>query len=364
MSYKGVGLFPGYDSDLPTQLWIISRIVLSGSLLAAPFLAASSLDLETVLAACLLAPAGLILAAFKGWFPVCYVEGVGLTRFKRASELVICLAFLAGAALLHRYRAHVSPRVLRLLLAAIALDVAAELLFTFYVGVYDLSNVLGHLVKVVSYWCIYKALVELCLKEPYELLFLDQRRRAAALEATVEARTSELSAAYAELQHRSDELELLVGQRTEENKRSREEAERRASEIEAAFSSMLDGVALFGRDGTVKAINEAARDLLGCTPGDKPALPEWIARLPLSRPDGSPYVPGERPLVRAMQGETVRGEELLVHRDGASPCVLSVNASPVRTTGGNPAGAITVWRDVTGTRPRRPTGPRASSWRT
>jgi hypothetical protein len=36
LAYKGMGVFPDYDANLPTQLWIASRYIQSFSLLIAP----------------------------------------------------------------------------------------------------------------------------------------------------------------------------------------------------------------------------------------------------------------------------------------------------------------------------------------
>ena len=51
------------------------------------------------------------------------------------------------------------PQVLKLVGMALALTMLSELLFTFYIGVYDLSNMLGHLTKLASFWLVFVALV-------------------------------------------------------------------------------------------------------------------------------------------------------------------------------------------------------------
>ena len=42
--------------------------------------------------------------------------------------------------------------------------------FTFYVSVYGLSNLIGHLCKIISFYLIYKAILTTGLKEPFSLL--------------------------------------------------------------------------------------------------------------------------------------------------------------------------------------------------
>src|SRR4030042_1742409 len=49
LSYKGMGVFQGYDTNLPTQLWIAGRYVQSVSLLAAPLLIGRKLNVYFIL---------------------------------------------------------------------------------------------------------------------------------------------------------------------------------------------------------------------------------------------------------------------------------------------------------------------------
>ena len=65
----------------------------------------------------------------------------------------------------------------RLLAASIVVTIASELAFTFYVSAYGFSNLVGHYLKIVSFFLIYRALIELGLRKPYDLLFRDLKRR-------------------------------------------------------------------------------------------------------------------------------------------------------------------------------------------
>jgi PAS domain S-box-containing protein len=49
--------------------------------------------------------------------------------------------------------------------------VLEELAFTYYISVYDLSNLVGHYLKITSYFLLYLALVRTSLKKPYETLY-------------------------------------------------------------------------------------------------------------------------------------------------------------------------------------------------
>jgi PAS domain S-box-containing protein len=118
------------------------------------------------------------LASIFWWkiFPVCYIEGVGLTTFKIGSEYVISIFFTVALVLLLRIRGEFEKTVLLLLAGSIVLRTAAEILFTFYVGVYDVPNMAGHFFKVAAFYLFYKALIEAALVKPYELLFRNLKR--------------------------------------------------------------------------------------------------------------------------------------------------------------------------------------------
>lgn len=177
LSYKGMGVFPDQDANLPTELWIVSRAKQAVSLLAAPLFLDRPLRSERAFAAFSVLSAGLLTAIFAGWFPNCYVEGVGLTPFKIASEYVICLILLAAAIFLHRKRHAFQADVYRNLQASIVLSIGADLAFTLYVDVYGYLNALGHFLKVGSYYFFYKALVETSLRRPWDVIFRELGQR-------------------------------------------------------------------------------------------------------------------------------------------------------------------------------------------
>lgn len=181
LAYKGMGIFPGHDANLPTQLWIAARYLQSISLLAAPLFIGRQIRPRATLVAYLAVTAALVAAIFGGLFPSCYVDGVGLTTCKIASEYIISLIFIAALVFLRKKRAAFDPRIVNLLAAAIVLMVLAELAFTFYVDVYGLSNLVGHLFKVAAVFLIYKGTVETSLARPYDLLFRELKESGEAL---------------------------------------------------------------------------------------------------------------------------------------------------------------------------------------
>ena len=95
LAYTGMGVFPGYETNLPTQLWIAARYVESLSLLVAPLFLGRRIRVSFVFVAYGVITALLLGAIFYwGVFPTCFIEGRGLTPFKKISEYAICLVLL------------------------------------------------------------------------------------------------------------------------------------------------------------------------------------------------------------------------------------------------------------------------------
>ncbi len=176
LAYKGMAIFPGYDADLPTQLWIAARYLESLSLAAALLLMRRPVDPERIFAIYFGIFVLVLALTFGERFPSCFVEGEGLTPFKVVSEYVICLILAGVLALLARRRADFDPRIYRLISGSVLLTIGAELAFTFYVSVYGLSNLIGHLFKLGSFYLVYLALIENGLRKPYTLLMRDLKQ--------------------------------------------------------------------------------------------------------------------------------------------------------------------------------------------
>ncbi len=173
LSYKGMGVFSGsQEANSPTQLWIIARYTESLSLLAFALWTGKKVRAWPVMCFYSTLLVLTVLSVFV-WqnFPDCFVEGAGLTPFKKYSEYVICVILSVAAYILYKKQHHYDPMVLRLMLAAIVMTILGELAFTFYISVYGISNLAGHIFKILSFYLIYLALVRSGLNRPQEVVF-------------------------------------------------------------------------------------------------------------------------------------------------------------------------------------------------
>ncbi len=171
LSYSGSGILDEGGADVSTQLWVAARYVQGISLLIAPFLLGRKVRTTYVMIGYAITVA-LIVEAIFSWnvFPACYIGGTGLTAFKKMSEYAVSLIFVVSAGLLIRRRKEFDGGVLRLLVWSFVMTIASELFFTFYAGVYDFSNMAGHLFKVTAFYLMYKAIIQTGLVRPYNLL--------------------------------------------------------------------------------------------------------------------------------------------------------------------------------------------------
>jgi len=185
LAYQGMGVFPEYGSNPATQLWIAARYVQSVSFLVAPLLIGRKLKPPYVFLGYIVVTTLLLMSIFY-WdnFPVCYVDGVGLTPFKKISEYVISFVFLASIFLLYRRRRDFDSSVFRFLTASIGVAILSELTFTLYTGPYALPNMFGHLLKIVSVYLMYRAIIWTGLVKPYNLVFRNLKQSEEALRAS------------------------------------------------------------------------------------------------------------------------------------------------------------------------------------
>ena len=173
LAYKGMGVFKGFDdNNLPPQLWLVARYIESISLLIAPYFLNRILPHRKVFWLF----SGISLAALYAIFearifPTCFIQGIGLTPFKRFSEYLIDGILLCALYYLYKRKEYFETQVLRLLTLSILCTMITELCFTVYVHLYGISNLVGHIFKIASFLFMYKAVIETALTKPYDLLF-------------------------------------------------------------------------------------------------------------------------------------------------------------------------------------------------
>jgi signal transduction histidine kinase/CHASE3 domain sensor protein len=114
------------------------------------------------------------------------------------------------------------------------------------------------------------------------------------------------------------------------------------------LESLSDGVMVANKAGEFVVTNPAAAYLTGITQHTAPSS-EWTKTYGCFLPDGvTPFPNDQLPLLRAIRGETVINEELLLKSENLPrPVWLSISGTPVVSESGKSDLGVIVFRDVT-----------------
>jgi EAL domain-containing protein (putative c-di-GMP-specific phosphodiesterase class I) len=116
--------------------------------------------------------------------------------------------------------------------------------------------------------------------------------------------------------------------------------------LEVLLDSVDVAVVACGLDGHPTHINRRAVELMGMDLSGESAPDTWIAQVRPRTPDGEDLSLEQLPIVRALEGETVRDFDLLV-RTKAGDVLMSTTANPVYDESGDRLGAVAIFADVT-----------------
>jgi len=185
ISFKGMSVFPDISGDVTVQFWIATRYFEALLLLSAPWYLAARLNYRLVFLVCSGITVLIFLAVSSGNFPVMFVEGQGLTTTKIYSEYLIITILIAAAWHLWKKRELIDERIIHIMLLSVMLTACAELAFTFYIDLHGLSNLVGHIFKLFSYWLIFMAMVRTTLQEPFTVMSRGANTYDAVPDATI-----------------------------------------------------------------------------------------------------------------------------------------------------------------------------------
>ena len=173
LTYKGMDVIPvgGFPAN---QFWVATRMLEAISLLIGLLIVKRKGKLNSDLVfLCYFLVSLFIIFLILVWqvFPVCYIEGVGQTNFKIYAEYAIISVLLVAGYLLIKNRNHFSATVYKLLLVSVGFTILSEFCFTLYVTNTGPVNELGHYMKLIAFFLIYKANVETGFIKPTNLIF-------------------------------------------------------------------------------------------------------------------------------------------------------------------------------------------------
>ncbi len=141
----------------------------------------------------------------------------------------------------------------------------------------------------------------------------------------------------------------ITERRRAEAERSRllAELQRRASELDATVDALVEGLVICDSSGAIVRLNTSAERILGLDPSERTLpLEELARRLRVETPLGTPVAVDELPISRALRGEVVRDEVLVIH-DRDRTTWIRMAASPIHGRSRRVTGAAATFADVT-----------------
>ncbi len=142
----------------------------------------------------------------------------------------------------------------------------------------------------------------------------------------------------------------VTQQRRAEAERERllDEVQRRAAELDATITSAAEGLIIYGAGGEIARMNPAAEAMLGYPPDlrQRP-IAERLTLLHMELPGGQPLRVEDSPPYRALQGETVRGQVVVLHPPTRRTVWVSSSAAPILSPEGQLLGAVVTTTDIT-----------------
>ncbi len=315
LAFRGMGVFPetGESANMATQLWLSSRYLYAVSLILAPFFLRRAGWSRYILAGYFVV-AALLMASIFWWriFPAAFIEGrqpMPLTPFKIASEYTVMLLIAIGGLLLLRIRKAFDLDMLVFLFLSILFQIPAGFFFTQYLSPFDLRNLFGHYFQIISFYLMYKAVVETAFLRPQEVLY--------------------------------------------RNLRASEERERaRSAQLEAIMDA-VPAIVWITNDPNAQHVqsNRLGLEILRLQPENNPSLSAPEGEAPSNFKvikGGRELTPEELPLqISARTGKHVRGFEETVRFDDGEERHLLGNVTPLLDDYGKPNGAVAAFIDVT-----------------
>jgi len=179
---KGMGVFPEFGNLGPT-FYIISRYIFSISFLLAPVFLKRKFKTALVFIVYALVSVVVLLSIFY-WqnFPVTYIEGAGLTRFKIISDYIVATFLLGAIGLLLYNRNSFDAKVLRLILFSLIVSIITGMAFTLYSDPFGIINAGGHFLQIAAFYLVFLAFIDTGLAKPQDLLFRNLKQSNMAIQ--------------------------------------------------------------------------------------------------------------------------------------------------------------------------------------
>jgi PAS domain S-box-containing protein len=174
--YSGVSIiFEHGDQSIVVQFWISARYLTAFTLLTSAFMLLGKLRninfYLVVMIYTMITAAVISSILYFKVFPACYAVASGLTQFKKSSELAITIILALVVIIYLKLRMNMDKKLFYYMECHLVSMAVSEMLFTSFFSPYDWTNIWAHMIRVISYYFLYKGIIQSGLKRPYAVLY-------------------------------------------------------------------------------------------------------------------------------------------------------------------------------------------------
>ena len=161
VTYPGVNLFSGIKFNTSVQLWLLARFLESVGLAWLLTLGLNRQDsIKPAILIVVITITTLFYILFLDVLPEAFGEVAGLSNFKVASEFIIISFLLIAIIGILRTQKVTIKKQKNLFVLSLVLTIFAELCFTQYTTTNEAIITLGHSLKLLSFYVLYKAVIQ------------------------------------------------------------------------------------------------------------------------------------------------------------------------------------------------------------
>lgn len=173
-AYKGMGVFPmSVEANMSNQLWMAARYLQAAIFVLTPFFLKKKAGFAWAWIVYGFFTLISIVTIWESVFPDCFVVGSGATRFKVVSEYIVSALFFWGAYLVYKEESIPQTESKGLLALSLLAMSAGEIFFTRVVDPYDAITAAGLLLKIFSFYLVYRSAIKTNLIAPFSFLMQD-----------------------------------------------------------------------------------------------------------------------------------------------------------------------------------------------
>lgn len=165
----GMPLFNSDDFEITIHFWVYTRVLEAILLLSAFRFLKKSCNQLAIFILLGITSVVIVWLSFNLHEPKLMAED-GLTTSKIAAELFVIIVLSITIYLYYRHKKYFVLKVLNYMLASLSLTILAEVSFTLFNDIQGFPFFLGHVFKFLSFWMIYKAIIETTLQDPMTLM--------------------------------------------------------------------------------------------------------------------------------------------------------------------------------------------------